>query len=52
MMIWEEVERIDFSAVDDADARAKAPNLQIPSFDDGDLTIVASDDGRVVSRSR
>ncbi len=49
-MFFEEVHRIDFDATDDNDARAKAPHLQIPIFDDSDLAIVLDHFGRVVWR--
>lgn len=34
------VDRIEFEAVDDADAIVKAPEIQIPKFDDSDYAIL------------
>jgi hypothetical protein len=43
-----EVDRIPFEALDDNDAEAKGPTIQIPRFDNSDLAMLLRDDGKVI----
>lgn len=47
---WTLVDQIPFEAEDDEAARQIAPTLQVPKFDDSDMAIVFSPDGKTIWR--
>ncbi|HEY1941424.1 MAG TPA: hypothetical protein VGH40_04810 [Roseiarcus sp.] len=42
------VDRVAFEAVDGSDALSKAPDVQIPEWDDSDWAVLFSEDGRTL----